>query len=420
MSVTRFADLLERVMGLSAASIGAGAIERAVETRRRASGARDADAYWALLHTAPDEFQQLVDTVVVPETWFFRTPQAFRAMARMLAPHAGASHAGARLRLLSLPCSTGEEAYTLAMALLDSGMPEGRFRIDGVDISQHAIEQACVGIYGRNSFRGTDTGFRERHFDAVGQGWSPRAAVRRAVHFEQGNIFAPDFRATGAMAGASGYDVIFCRNLLIYFDPPRQRQALAVLDRLLAPGGTLFVGHSEAGLMAPAGFVPAGMALAFAFRRAPVAPVAIADPAPAKRPVAGIAPFRPAPVRHAEAPVRRLRERPGAPVQQPELDLATLRRMVDSGRLEEAARGCEATLRAHGASVEALVLSGLIHDALGAADAAARAYRKALYLDPGHAEALGHLALLLRRQGDRAGAELLDARVRRHHDRKRG
>jgi len=413
MSENRFEALLEKVMGLSAASIGSGAIARAVDARRRDNGACDPDAYWRLVQGSPDELQQLVEAVVVPETWFFRNPQAFRAMERdVLAPRLRADPS-ASLRLLSLPCSTGEEAYTMAMALLDSGVPAHRFSIEGIDISQQAIDLARAGVYGRNSFRGHELGFRDRYFEAAAKGWTLRDEVRASVRFSQGNIFAPGF-----MAQAPAFDVIFCRNMLIYFDLPRQKQAIAVLARLLAPGGTLFVGHSEAGLMRAEGFASAGLAMSFAFARAP-------DPAPSG---AGIRPSVPAsrpsppPIRASglRLPVRvggdvRLRAKaptPAAP------DLAALRALADDGRVEEAERGCQAHIREKGASPDVLLLLGLISDASGQGKAAAHYYRKVLYLDPANVEALGHLALLLRREGDAVGAQRLDERLRRRDERR--
>lgn len=425
MNDARFENLLEQAMGLSAATIGSNAIERAVDARRRANGNCGADAYWALVQ-APDELQQLVEAVVVPETWFFRNPQAFRAMVQdVLLPRLCADPQ-ASVRLLSLPCSTGEEAYTMAMALLDAGVPARRFTIEAMDISQHAIEQARAGIYGRNSFRGHDLGFRDRYFEALPQGWKVREEVRAPVRFTQGNIFAP-----GTVAQSGPFDVIFCRNLLIYFDPSRQKQAIGVLARMLAGDGTLFVGHSEAGLMRAEGFAPAGMAMSFAFRRLQQPALGADDPAvvplmtrskrmaPAPIPAPAPAPARSVTVRRAapapaKGEVRLFRKPPssGAP------DLAALRRMADDGRLDEAERGCQAHMRENGASADALLLLALISDAGGQAKTAAHYYRKVLYLDPANAEALGHLALLLRREGDHVGARRLDDRLRRRDERR--
>ena len=156
MSFVRFEHLLERTMGLSASSIGAPTIERAVRARLRACNLERPDDYWDRIRRSPDELQELVEAVVVPETWFFRDPQAFTAMVHVAREWLSA-HPSGTLRLLSLPCSTGEEPYTMAMALIDGGMPVKRFRIDAIDISCHALAKAERGIYGNNSFRGQDT-----------------------------------------------------------------------------------------------------------------------------------------------------------------------------------------------------------------------------------------------------------------------
>lgn len=410
MSVPRFEDLLERTMGLDAASIGLSAVKRALEVRMHAQALDSEDAYWDLLQRSPAELQELIETVVVPETWFFRDPQAFSAMAAM----AGAllhSGIGRPLRLLSLPCSTGEEPYTMAMALLDAGLPAGAFRIDGIDISTRSLARAQAGLFGRNSFRSRDLAFRDRYFEAVEAGFRIHDAVRLLVNFDQGNMLDRDFLAT-----AEAYDIVFCRNLLIYFDAPTQTRAIAVLKRVLAPQGMLFVGHSEAGLMSAAGLPSAKIPMAFAFRKSPRAN-ALAAPA-----VPTTAPASPRPAPPPKTPVKVQRRSTPSPTHaslspSPLQSIEDLRRMADGGQLDEARSGAEAHLRECGPSPEALLLLALISDARGDAVAAQRHYRKVLYLEPANREALGHLALLLKNQGDHIGARLVDDRMRRHDKR---
>jgi chemotaxis protein methyltransferase WspC len=172
MTFARFEQLLERTMGLNAASIGAAAIERAVRARLAACKLEDADAgrYWQQVQRSPEELQALVEEVVVPETWFFRDPQAFAAMTHIITKEWLPAHASGVLRLLSLPCSTGEEPYTMAMALIDAGVPCDRFMIDAVDISGEALARARRGVYGGNSFRGQNLSFRDRHFERLERG----------------------------------------------------------------------------------------------------------------------------------------------------------------------------------------------------------------------------------------------------------
>ena len=151
----------------------------------------------------------------------------------------------------------------MAMALLDGGLPPPRFHIDAIDISTRAIAWAGQGVYGKNSFRAKDLGFRDRYFEPVERGYRLNDGVRRQVHFRHGNLLS-----AGWLHGAHGYDAIFCRNVLIYFDRVTQCRAIEVLGRLLTRSGLLFVGPSETGLLLDHGFVPAGIPLAFAFRQA--------------------------------------------------------------------------------------------------------------------------------------------------------
>lgn len=410
MSIARFEDLLERTMGLDAASIGISAVKHALEMRMQAQAVESQDAYWDLLQHSRAELQQLIETVVVPETWFFRDPQVFPAMTAT----AGAlrdSGIGRPLRLLSLPCSTGEEPYTMAMALLDAGHPASAFRIDGIDISTRSLARAQAGIFGRNSFRSRDLAFRDRYFEAAEPGFRIRDELRKLVNFQQGNMLEGDF-----LPNAETYDIVFCRNLLIYFDAPTQARAIAVLKRVLAPHGMLFVGHSEAGLMSAAGLASAKIPMAFAFSKAPRPS---ASPAPVAS-TAAPANARPARTAKTSITLRRQSKPSSAPVSLPSSPLRSiddLRRLADEGRLDEAARGAEAHLRECGPSPEALLLLALISDARGEVVAAQRHYRKVLYLEPANREALGHLALLLKKEGDHAGARLVDDRMRRHDER---
>jgi len=250
----------------------------------------DRHAYWERVCGSTAERQALIEAVVVSETWFFRDREAFTTEAAIGHALWLRSDASRVLRLLSLPCATGEEAYSMAMALLDAGVPADRFRIDAVDVSAVVLAKATRAVYGRNSFRGSDLAFRARHFEAAPPGHRPTDAVRRQVHFQQGNLFDAGF-----LPGQGTYDMIFCRNLLIYFDRITQDRAVAVLDRLLAPAGTLFVAPAETGLLLDHPFVSVKIPLAFAFRKAerPARTAPARPPQVARARPAAIAPIPP-------------------------------------------------------------------------------------------------------------------------------
>ena len=399
----RIATLLKEKMGLDAESIGVASVARAVRERLAALGLADTQIYWERLSASEPELQELIEAIVVPETWFFRDPEAFAALARVAREEWLPTHAQGALRILSLPCSTGEEPYTMAMALLDSGFPPQRFHIDAIDISVRAIAFAQVGIYGKNSFRAKDLSFRNRYFEPLPQGFRLSEDVRRQVHFRHGNLLA-----SGWLPGAHGYHMIFCRNVLIYFDRPTQDRAIDVLGRLLTAPGLLFVGPSETGLLLDHGFVSAGIPLAFGFR--PAAAL-VRQAKPVRKTPAAISPAKPT----AQAPPKpkstaRPKEKTiAAPVHW--IDEA--RRLANRGELSAALKCCEQNLGEQPATAEGLHLAGMLHDAAGQVRKAAEHYRKALYLDPQHRESLVHLAVALTKEGDAPGAQRLFDRAKR-------
>ena len=415
MALGDFEQLLKASIGLDVGSIGPSSIERAVQERLSACGLRDRHVYWDRVCASGTEMQALIEAVVVPETWFFRDREAFATLASIGHENWLRAPADEVLRLLSLPSSTGEEPYSMAMALLDAGVPADRFRIDAVDVSARAIAHAEHAVYGRNSFRGQELTFRDRHFDETTLGYRPSDAVQAQVHLRLGNMFAADF-----LPGLELYDVIFCRNLLIYFDRPTQDRAVAVLHRLLTSNGTLFVAPSETGLLLSHDFVSAKIPLAFAFRKSvpgarepkparirsdtrlptplrAASPVAVRPQAPGAKPAS--APPQPLPLASPQAGL------------DPGLDEAV--RLADRGLLVEAASCCEAHLRQHGPSAKAFYLLGLVRDAAGNPTDASNCYRKALYLDPTHHETLVHFAFLVEQQGNSAAAQVLRNRARR-------
>ena len=392
-----FARLLHEVIGLDPESIGISAIERAVRLRVAACQAPTPEAYLQRLRTTPGEVQALVETVVVPETWFFRDPKAFSVVAE----HARTASSHDKLHFLCVPCSTGEEPYSLAMALLDAGIAPGRFHIDAIDVSERVLAHARAGIYGRNSFRGRELQFRDRYFQQTPGGSVLDSTVCELVHFHRGNLLDD-----ASMPQGRTYDAIFCRNLLIYFDDATQRRAVLALERLLAPQGLFCVGPAETGLLASYEFTHTRISLAFAFRKGKAAPAPVPQIV-SKRVIAPPPPPQARPV-----PKAMVKPVP-APTAVPAPDLAAALRLADEGRLDEVAAICHAFLRHSGASAQAYYLLGLVSDAADRGDEAAAHYRKALYLNPQHHDALLHYSLLIAKRGDAGAAHALRQRARR-------
>lgn len=397
----RIEHRLRQGMGLDAETIGSSSLQRIVRLRMKTVAAATIEDYERLLNTSATEWNQLVEAVVITETWFFRDRQAFSAMVNMVLldwlPHKPTG----RVNILSLPCSSGEEPYSIAMSLLDAGVPAGRFAIDGVDLSQRALLKAKSGIYGKNSFRGQDLSYRDRHFKPEGDNYALSQKVRDCVTFKQTNLLSDTFNL-----GVARYDFIFCRNLLIYFDRETQHRAFAKLELLLAPGGTLFVGPAEVPLALENNFSPVNLPMAFACRRG----VNGSAPRRANRSARAI---KPAPVVQATVTASSPAKPKPAPGPKSSADhLIKARELADSGKLDEAAHICHAHLDQHGASVHAYYLLGVIHDAQGS-PVAQEFYRKALYLDPNHYETLLQMAFLAEKNGDVGTARNLRRRAQR-------
>jgi chemotaxis protein methyltransferase WspC len=372
--------------------------------------------YAKYLHEAPAELSALVEAVVVKETWFFRDKEPFTALVRLVQSEWLPTHPVGPLRLLSIPCSTGEEPYSMSMALSDGGLPGDRFQIDAVDISSHALESAQRAVYRKNSFRGQARDYRERHFQPWDDGYLLNQGVRDQVRFQKGNILDGD-----CLDGGGVYDFIFCRNLLIYFDRPTQEKVLQKLGRLLKKTGVLFVGPVELPLVASQGFASARIPMAAACRKLDSIPKPQTERShrhkkPSSKNLAS---------RSTSTPTKPISRPPSPPVsatkssptfsrkQAPQADLENAARLADEGRLAEATQLCKNYIRVHGASAQAYYLLGLVGDAEGNDAQAVDFYRKALYLEPNHYETLVQMATLSGKKGDTNGARLLHKRAQR-------
>jgi chemotaxis protein methyltransferase CheR len=197
------------------------------------------DYYYYLRYDDPDrrEFDALVETLVVNETYFFREAPQLRVLCEaMIMP---AAVAGARPRIWCAAAATGEEPLTLAMLLAERGVLD-RVDIVASDISARALSRAKEGTYGARSFRGPVTVQRERWFEICGDQSLVRPDLRAAIDWKRVNLIDD-----GAVAALGKFDAIVCRNVLIYFDDDTVRRVAASLARSLHDDGRLLVGASE-------------------------------------------------------------------------------------------------------------------------------------------------------------------------------
>ena len=285
--------------GISTTIIGIPSLMRAVQQRLKATGVTELATYHDLLLESPEEQQDLVELVVVPETWFFRDRHPYAYLREHVAGLLQAGLPSQPLRLLSAPCSTGEEPYSMAMTLLDMGLPSHSFSIDAVDICRRSIRKARQAVYGKHSFRGVSEEEQRRHFQATAKGQALHPAIRQPVHFRRSNLMNCQAEL------ATRYDVIFCRNLLIYLEEDASQQLLESFAGLLKVGGLLIVGSAETGKVPSSLYSPIRAPFVFGFLRrdatalpAPPAPaVSSVDLSASLRPRRDARPPRPSPSR---------------------------------------------------------------------------------------------------------------------------
>jgi chemotaxis protein methyltransferase WspC len=395
--------LLRRKIGLHVESIGEATFERTVGERMAACGMLSEDAYLGHLHEHPAELEQLIEQLVVHESWFFREPASLDLLC---ARATAAARTPARpFRVLSLPCASGEEPYSVAIMLLLAGLLPGTFEITGIDVSASALTAARRGVYSEYAFRG---GLEKLngYIEPRPSGMQVSADVRRLVTFVQGNVLDP------LLLPGAQFDAVLCRNLLIYLDAEARSVALRTILRVLAEDGVLFTGHAESSIALDHGLRKAGDARSFAFVRegkrkaARPAPQAALPPAAIARRRATGAATQPRPA----ARTARKSSRP-APPARPRLDDA--RTLADRGDLEGARSRCEAYLAACGPDPAAYCLLAVLKEAAGDIDGAVDAFGKALYLDAEQLDALLHLALLHERRGETAAADTMRKRAAR-------
>ncbi len=207
----------------------------------------DFDQYIAYLTMGPyqmDEFQEMFNRITINETSFFRNEAQLDVFEKVILPELLDARATTkRLRIWSAACSTGEEPFTLAMMIhrsLGVRLNDWRIEILGTDISEKALAVAQSGIYTNYAVRTTPKLMLDRYFKLVDRSYELDATIRSMVNFEKHNLKD----SMGAKRHGT-WDVIFCRNVLIYFDDAMKTGVINMFDHQLGKDGTLFIGHSE-------------------------------------------------------------------------------------------------------------------------------------------------------------------------------
>ena len=450
--IERFRSAVARRLGLHFEDAKLGFLADTLRRRLDAIG-QSSDVYLARLETGnlPDEVGALAQELTVPETYFFRNSDQFRALAEIALPDRVAAQSGARrLRILSAGCASGEEAYSLAILIRETVDPSWDVSILGVDVNPAILEKALRARYSAWALRETPAHVQQRWFRPDGREFRLDEAPRVAVRFEAHNL-AQD---NPQLWQPATYDIVFFRNVLMYFTHEIGHAVVARIGRALKPGGYLFLGHAETLRGLSGDFHLRHTHDTFYYqRRDQLEPSArsSATSAPSRRPVPTVIaavesadtwidairlaterietltdPARPrsesrspaaTPAWDLESAHELLREErftealetmqrlPVESGRDPEVLLLSAVLQTHRGQLIEAEDVCRRLLEVDELSTGAHYLLALCREGAGDPTGAVYHDQVAIYLDPGFAMPHLHLGLIARRAGDRATAQ---------------
>jgi chemotaxis protein methyltransferase CheR len=240
----KFCDYLYRHTGIAYGENKRFYIERRIADRMKEVGSVTFSAYMALLRAGGREAEFLINSFTVNETYFYREDNQLRCLSRSLLPEiVSRRRPGDLVRIWSIPCSTGEEPYSIAIWLLENwGMVDAyNIEIIGSDIDTRVLAAAALGEYGERALSRLPSKLIERYFVLTAPGqWEIINDLRESVKFTQANLVD-----AAAMATQGQFDIVFCRNVLIYFDDASRLAGSHNLFEALAPGGFICLGHSE-------------------------------------------------------------------------------------------------------------------------------------------------------------------------------
>jgi chemotaxis protein methyltransferase WspC len=379
------------------------AMDPLVAERLAVFGAGEA-AYVEALARLPDEVELLMAGIAVPETWLFRYRRSFDLLLEFLERRLAAGDAA--LRMLSVGCATGQEPYCMAMTALQAGWPPDRVTVEGLDRNREFLATAAAGEYSALSIRGEIPAWAVPLLECRGDTVAIARAVRGLVRFSRADITDP-----AALRGTGPFQVIFCRNVLIYLNARARSTLLDSVCAELVPDGLLFVGHAEQMIRGSSPLRVVEASHAFALGKQGSGPVP-ETPAPAvgrlpTRSVASSVPLTP--------PVARASDAVPAPAARNEREesVQTARDLADEGRAAEGEAMVRSVIARRGLSADAVELLAMIRMSVNDTAGAKRLFEQAVYLEPSRSTSLLQLAIISERSGDTRRAASYWERARR-------
>lgn len=400
-------------------------LERQLKLALKEFGYNDYESFlkWLLSSTLTQEqVEILASYLTISETYFWREPQTFAALREQVIPELinSRKNKGQHLRFWSAGCATGEEPYSMAIALSEAlpNPKEWQITLLATDINPLILKKAAAGIYGEWSFRNAPPGFKEKYFNCIAKSkYEIRPEIRKLVTFAYLNLAVDVFPAT--MNDTNAMDLIFCRNVLMYFESSRARTIGQSLYQCLVEGGWLTVSSSELSQYLFPQFSTIQFPGAILYRRevekkrrATISSSTLPIPI-LKKPIQ-----KPLPVASSNAlPVRSSQVKPvemtstsqgpiaSIEVIKPEDATQMVRNLANQGKLDEAWAACEGAILSDKINPGLLYLGANILQELDRQTEAETLLKRALYLNPDFLMAYFTLGTLAQRKGNAAAAK---------------
>lgn len=420
----RFRDFIHTASGIYMEDLKQDSLRISLVARATRLGLSSFDDYLAVLERDERELNELLNLVTINETSFFRFPQQFDALRTRVLPEimAGKPDTNKTIRIWSAGCSTGEEPYSIAMTLIDAGVISLGWRVQilGTDVSTRALSVAKKGEYPKRSMLNVPYEVISRHFEPVPNGYVIAPHVRSLVEFGYHNLIREPY----PLALMGNWDIIFCRNVTIYFKLESTKRVVANFYNSLNEGGYLFIGHSETLSQINDEFEAVEIGgvflyrkprtrrgIGFSTRRSTVVDVPVVEPVSVRHGRSERVPVR----RSEQVPSRRVQEvldrtrrsEAGRPLkgatapQGTDADtVSAARHALEVGRVSEALELANRAIDADANDAEAHLIAAYVHADAGDYEAALESCHRALAINPLLPSARYILGIIHQRQGD--------------------
>ena len=339
--------------------------------------------------------QLFIESIVVSESWLFREPKVFEHINSTVCHRLETQ---SKVTILSAPCATGEEACSIALSLFESGHSQTQFHITATDISQLAIRKARSGIFTENALRTVDEPRRRRWFSSTPHGWEVTAKVKKTIDFVDLNLLATDAAQKLTQLAGGQYDLICCRNLLIYLTKPARKKLILSLEKLLKPDGELVVGAVEPVILPASDWEPTGPLTFCRHKRSYTSKVQQHSKLDTKHSISSRAQENLHGLAATASTMDSVKDIP-APAESREI-IQEVEACANAGDIATAIQLCQQSLRSDGTQTDLLYTLAMLHQTMGDFKISKKLLEKAVYLEPRHQGSLLCLALIAKQQGD--------------------